>query len=155
MCSESRMTSFCLTWTRTAEEQRSGASSHEHGYTISDKLISKATRDAPWPKTYSKPLNSRENGRLIPHSTKLKTRVLQSASARLCASPKPLLCTFGLTDTLSTNPRHIFLSFVASTIRYTALTRWWTGSRKNSIRQHFAALKVWHWSKFDSTSPKP
>lgn len=79
----SRFTSFCVAWTQTAGEQRtkSDASSREQGYTWSDKLISKATRDAPWPKTYSKPLNRGENGRLIPHSTKLKTRVLHSASA--------------------------------------------------------------------------
>lgn len=50
------------------------------GRTLSYEVISKAIRDAPWPKTYSKPLNSKENGGLIPHSTKLKTGVLQLAS---------------------------------------------------------------------------
>lgn len=40
VCSEIRMASFCL---RT----KSDASSQEQGYTLSDKVISKATRDTP------------------------------------------------------------------------------------------------------------
>lgn len=50
------------------------------GYTLGCKVISKAIRDAPWPKAYSKPLNSKENGGLILHSTKLNTGVLHLAS---------------------------------------------------------------------------
>lgn len=43
-------------------------------------VISKAIRDAPWARANSKPLNSKENGGLILHSTKLNTGVLQLSS---------------------------------------------------------------------------
>lgn len=43
-------------------------------------VISEVIRDAPWARANSKPLNSKENGGLILHSTKLNTGVLQLSS---------------------------------------------------------------------------